>query len=336
MGASKDRMAQEPFPSLMNKYELAKKINELEGLTNEEKSELLKLLRSQKKYGLVWEDKPENAELKMVDEMPVLEEVPERAIVSDDPAAPNHVLIEGDNLEALTALSYTHTGKIDVIYIPKGEDVPGLTHNNLRYYKTKFVPRDKTTKNLRDLMTLSTDMLCIRNDAYTEKPFAGKNIDKNIARYFESSNGKKRMLVIFREEAIAAIVELIKQVCEDDAKYLVYVFSPNCYAYDDEFEDVADQVELCALPDAILNAYRRVLPKRKPQLLSDALSEFAQEEENGNMLAEGVMQRSTSEAALFAEEAIALAAEKDSHVRETKIENTTDIMEWDSFYPKMY
>lgn len=36
----------------MNKYELAKKINELEGLTNDEKSELIKLLRSQKKYGL--------------------------------------------------------------------------------------------------------------------------------------------------------------------------------------------------------------------------------------------------------------------------------------------
>ena len=44
----------------MNKYELAKKINDLDGLTNEEKSELFKLLRSQKKYGLVWEDKPEN------------------------------------------------------------------------------------------------------------------------------------------------------------------------------------------------------------------------------------------------------------------------------------
>ena len=56
----------------MNKYELAKKINELEGFTNEEKSELLKLLRSQKKYGLVWEDKPEDAELRMRDEQPVL------------------------------------------------------------------------------------------------------------------------------------------------------------------------------------------------------------------------------------------------------------------------
>ena len=177
---------------------------------------------------------------------------------------------------------------------PKGEEVPGLTHNNLRYYRTKFVPRDKTTKNLRDLMTLSTDMLCIRNDAYTEKPFAGKNINKNIARYFESSNGQKRMLVIYREEAIAAIVELIKQVCEAEAekahgvgeaknedcsngakkKLLVYVFSPNGYAYDDEFEDVADYVSLCAMPEAVLNAYRRVLPKKhQAQLLDDVAEE---------------------------------------------------------------
>ena len=134
-------------------------------------------------------------------------------------------------------------------------------------------------------MVLSTDMLCIRNDAYVEKPFAGKNINKKIARYFESNDGQKRMLVIYREEAIAAIAQLIKQVvCEEEKnedvtgkklsakmqKILVYVFSPNGYAYDDEFEDVADYVELCALPDALLNAYRRVLPRRKPQLLPDA------------------------------------------------------------------
>ena len=101
----------------MDKNKLKQKIEELEGLTNEEKSELIKLLRSQKKYGLVWEDKPEDAEQRMVNEQPVLVEVPERAILSDDAEAPNHILIEGDNLEALTALSYTHAGKIDVIYI---------------------------------------------------------------------------------------------------------------------------------------------------------------------------------------------------------------------------
>ena len=571
----------------MNKYELAKKINELEGLTNDEKSELIKLLRSQKKYGLVWEDKPEDAEQRMVNEQPVLVEVPERAILSDDAEAPNHILIEGDNLEALTALSYTHTGKIDVIYIdppyntgnkdfsyndtfidrengyrhsmwlsfmdkrleisknllssrgtifisiddnelsqlkllcdeifgernfiacpvrrrrksqanlsknistiheyvliyrkniehelnkveanldldsfknpdndprgpyttmpctnrggtkysvvtptgnviedewrfkkqtydqlfednrivfpkggkgkpryklflsekqrggvipnswwdelesnqegaallkqilgedafsnpkpvglitfieklstlkdstildffagsgttlhatmqlnaedgghrrcilatnnengicenvtyernrrviqgyitPKGEKVPGLTRNNLRYYKTKFVPRDKSPKNLRNLMALSTDMLCIHNDTYIEKPFVGKNINNKIARYFESNDGSKRMLVIYRAEAIQALVELMKQEIKngeskENGKLMVYVFSPNGYAYDDEFEDVADCVSLCAMPDAVLNAYRRVLPKkRQAQLLEDVAEE---------------------------------------------------------------
>ena len=570
----------------MNKYELAKKINELEGLTNDEKSELIKLLRSQKKYGLVWEDKPEDAEQRMVNEQPVLVEVPERAILSDDAEAPNHILIEGDNLEALTALSYTHAGKIDVIYIdppyntgnkdfsyndtfidrengyrhsmwlsfmdkrleisknllssrgtifisiddnelsqlkllcdeifgernfiacpvrrsrksqanlsknistiheyvliyrkniehelnkveanldldsfknpdndprgpyttmpctnrggtkysvvtptgnviedewrfkkqtydqlfednrivfprggkgkpryklflsekqrggvipnswwdelesnqegaallkqilgedafsnpkpvglitfieklstlkdstildffagsgttlhatmqlnaedgghrrcilatnnengicenvtyernrrviqgyttPKGEKVPGLTRNNLRYYKTQFVPRDKSPKNLRNLMALSTDMLCIHNDTYIEKPFVGKNINNKIARYFESNDGSKRMLVIYRVEAIQALVELMKQEfknaeSKENGKLMVYVFSPNGYAYDDEFEDVADYVSLCAMPDAVQNAYRRVLPKKHQAQLLDDIAE---------------------------------------------------------------
>ena len=570
----------------MNKHELAKKISGLDGLTNEEKSELLKLLRPQKKYGLVWEDKPEETETRLQDELPVLEEVPSRAIVSDSPDAPNHILIEGDNLEALTALSYTHAGKIDVIYIdppyntgnkdfvyndsfvdredgyrhskwlsfmnkrlkiakgllsdkgvifisiddneqaqlkllcdeifgnknclatvvqksrdsisgdllfspnhnyllvyarkqelifaerdnfripveineklfknpdndprgpwklnpvdgpggarkgnpyytflgitgyyryseevmrkyyeegliikrrtslgkkyflsqakakkgippttwwedagktangtkllqqivpettfnnpkpieliirclqllnkdfqildffagsgttlhatmqlnaedgghrqcilvtnnengicenvtyernrrviqgyttPKGEAVPGLIHNNLRYYKTKLVSRDKTAKNLRLLTALSTDMLCIRNDAYMEKPFAGKQINKHVARYFESVDGSRRMLVIYREEAIGALVQLIGTLPKHDDKLMIYVFSPNGYAYDDEFEDVADSVKLCAIPDAILNAYRRVLPKRKPQYLKEALDEMERE-----------------------------------------------------------
>lgn len=603
----------------MDKNKLKQKIEELEGLTNEEKSELIKLLRSQKKYGLVWEDKPEDAEQRMVNEQPVLVEVPERAILSDDAEAPNHILIEGDNLEALTTLSYTHAGKIDVIYIdppyntgnkdfiyndsfvdkedgyrhskwlsfmnkrlkiaknllsdkgvifisiddneqaplkmlcdeifvernfvakfdwrkktgandakdiavitesvllysnskvlavereiwnrdegsrnmkrfkftdefvetrgkyyldtldrgglqysdsmnygieapdggliypngrsefvndgwiwkwgkdkvkwglenkflefvkskkssgskytikykvyenvdnegnirkkvgrsftnfilepinqqgnselmalfgevpfsnpkplgllqyllntiaikdvtvldffagsgttlhatmqlnaedgghrqcilvtnnengicenvtyernrrviqgyttPKGEDVPGLTRNNLRYYKTKFVPRDKSPKNLHRLMELSTDMLCIHNDTYIEKTFAGKRINNKIARYFESNDGSKRILVIYLDEAIQAMVELIKrEATMKKAKLMVYVFSPNGYAYDDDFEDVADKVKLCAIPDAILNAYRRVLPKRKPQYLKEALEEMEHEE----------------------------------------------------------
>ena len=607
LGAGKNRMAQEPFQSLMNKNELAKKINELDGLTNEEKSELLKLLRSQKKYGLVWEDKPEDAELKMMDEMPVLEEVTERAIISDDTDAPNHVLIEGDNLEALTVLSYTHTGTIDVIYIdppyntgnkdfvyndvyvdkedgfrhskwlsfmnkrlaktkyllrdngvifisigsdevaqltllcneifgednqiaiiprvqkrgngkgthfspavdyvlaytnnkscvsrffapntsdfpiletegervgeyyectkslyqgsldsrpnqryyiecpdhsfiippgnifpkevkdaafvkpndnndkcwrwswdsylkqkhllvfkkvkkstlvdengnqskwnvytkryqkdaeekgkvppnyiddcinslgtsrlgdlsltfsfskpcellkklvnytnkskdilildffagsgtsldatmqlnsedgghrqcilatnnengicenvtyernrrviqgyttPKGEEVPGLTHNNLRYYKTKLMPRKQTIKNKRALVSASTDLLCIKNDVYTEQTcFAGRKLKPSCARYFD--NGKTKMLVIYNELTVNAFAETIYHM-DVEGKILIYVFSNTRYAYDDNFEDVLDKVELCALPAAIYDAYRNILPEENP------------------------------------------------------------------------
>lgn len=127
----------------MNKVELEKKIKELEGLTNEEKSALVELLRKQKKYGLVWEDKPEDVEKRLQEELPVLTEVKERAIISDDKDAPNHILIEGDNLEALTALTYTHAGKVDIIYI----DPPYNTGNKDFVYNDSFVDAEDSFRH---------------------------------------------------------------------------------------------------------------------------------------------------------------------------------------------
>lgn len=601
----------------MNKIELANKILAIDGLTNDEKSALIELLRKQKKYGLVWEDKPEDVEERLREELPVLTEVKERAIISDDKDAPNHILIEGDNLEALTALTYTHEGKVDVIYIDPpyntgskdfiyndsfvdkedcyrhskwlsfmnkrlkiakqllstsglifisiddnelaqlimlcneifGEDnfinnisinmnsLSGvkMTHtingkrypaqkeslllyrktnlplslsiektqkgkwdkeynliipemksgdfelfdqmsvddinqylstkslisinsyakenrinldedwlwqnsfrifgsksnrplakrnkdtkynqqiicylnndgnrryfrsdynretkdprielvraesnssvflsdnwtdisndggvaqeggviypngkkplfliqrilratnikdaiildffagsgttlhatvtlnkdddgnrrcilvqnkekeknvsesitykrcqnvisgynssmsydsNSLRYYKTDFVFRDQSPKNMRALVAASTDLLCIKNDIYTEVPFAGKKLNNKVARYFEGVN--KRMLVIYDERAISAIVELLQTV-DIEPKIKVYLFAPSRYAFDDEFVEVMDRVELCALPAAIYDAYQKVLPKRRPKYLNEAL-----------------------------------------------------------------
>lgn len=575
----------------MDKIALKNKIRALEGLTNDEKAALLELLNKQKKYGLVWEDKPEDVEERLRDELPVLKEVKERFIPSDDPEAPNHILIEGDNLEALTALTYTHAGKIDVIYIdppyntgnkdfvyndsfvdsedsfrhskwlsfmskrlklakgllsdkgvifisiddneqaqlkllcdevfggnnfisgliwekkytqsndakffsnnhdhilcygksidnvsigllprsermnqayknpdnhpkgpwkstplharsgsansanfkytfkngvtftppigtfsrysasslkafdenneiwfgkdgksipsrktflcdlkkngvvpttiisyelgghnheavdelkyilndnlftspkpsklirllisigsnlktctildffagsgttlhatmqlnaedgghrkcilvtnnennicekvtyernkrvingyttPKGEEVKGLKSNTLRYYKTDFVSRDQSAKNMRALVAASTDLLCIKNDIYTEAPFAGKHLNSKIARYFE--NRHTRMLVIYNKDYIFDIVHLLTDVAMDErGKIKVYTFADGRYAYDDDFMEVADKVELCALPAAIYDAYKHVLPKRKPQYLPEAL-----------------------------------------------------------------
>ena len=567
----------------MDKIALINKIRGLDGLTQEEKSALLGLLRTQKKYGLVWEDKPEDVEERLCDELPVLAEVKERALVSNCKDAPNHILIEGDNLEALTTLAYTHAGKIDVIYIDppyntgnkdfvyndsfvdredtychskwlsfmsrrlkiakqllsdkgvifisideneqaqlkllcdeifsesnllgilvwesttqpinagkakfqlqqktedilcyakreenkyfkldkdensspkyphdgklgkcrfeiieksdagqykrntmkypilgqyprdgkrwqigkdvaeklllqnkieiidgivkkavypedemdkvkyypfwslllaknfgsalsakdelneimgkavgfdtvkpvelihellshfddgihildffagsgttlhavmqlnaedgghrqcilvtnnenniceevtyernrrviqgytnaKGEPVAGLAVNNLRYYRTGFVSRSRSVQNMRRLVSLSTDMLCIKEDLYTEQPaFCGERTHKGIFRYF--SDGGRHMLVIYREEAISRLAELIGGT-DVEGKIKIYVFSPSEDPWEDSFEDVSDKVELCALPAAIYNAYRRVLPKKKDAIVT--------------------------------------------------------------------
>lgn len=98
-----------------DKSKLIDRIKTLDGLTDDERSALLGLLRESKTYGLVWEDKPEEIEKRLATELPILKEVKSKAIISDNADAPNHILIEGDNLEALATLAYTHEGKIDVI-----------------------------------------------------------------------------------------------------------------------------------------------------------------------------------------------------------------------------
>ena len=171
----------------MDKPALIKKIKALDSLTNAEKSDLIDLLNNTKKYGLVWEDKPEDVERDLLTMLPVLQEVPERRILakdliqipsqtenpkSSDPtlfnqtdteiaadsiaitgdddviedsknATPNHILIEGDKLHAITSLSFTHEGKIDVIYI----DPPYNTGNKDFKYNDSFVDKEDTYRH---------------------------------------------------------------------------------------------------------------------------------------------------------------------------------------------
>ncbi|WP_291106275.1 site-specific DNA-methyltransferase [Flavobacterium sp. UBA6195] len=118
----------------MNKQDLISKIKQLDGISQDERAYLINLVNTKKKYGLVWEDKPEDFEEQLRDNLPVLKEVKEKAIINGEDN-PNHILIEGDNLHALTALTFTHEGKIDVIYI----DPPYNTGNKDFVYNDTFV-----------------------------------------------------------------------------------------------------------------------------------------------------------------------------------------------------
>lgn len=172
------------------------------------------------------------------------------------------ILVTNNENNICEEVTYERNKRVINGYItPKGEEVAGLKNNTLRYYRTDFVSRNRSVRNMRKLMLLSTDMLCIKEDLYTEQPeFAGQKTFANVFRYF--SNGTKRMMVIYREEAVTQLVELIKKA-DYEGKMKVYVFSPSEDPWEGEFEEVADRVELCALPQAIYNAYKRILPKKR-------------------------------------------------------------------------
>ena len=160
---------------------------------------------------------------------------------------------------------------------PNGEHVEGLHDNNLRYYRTDFVDRSRSTKNMRRLMMLSTDMLCIKENLYTEmQSFAGMPTFKNIYRYFEQND--KKMLIIYDEQYVEEIVKMIEKV-ETASKIKVYVFSPSEDPWEASFEPVNEKVELCALPHAIYNTYKRILPKRRPQFLESEEDIYVEEDE---------------------------------------------------------
>ena len=131
--------------------------------------------------------------------------------------------------------------------------------------------------NMRKLVSLATDMLCIKEDIFNEVFTFGKlKLNPQIARYF--NDGKSHMLIIYREEAIRYFVGEIENM-DFKGNLKVYLFAPDRYAFDDDFFAVEDKVQLCALPAAIYDAYQKVLPKRKPKYVE---LENSDTEENEN------------------------------------------------------
>jgi len=103
----------------------------------DEVERLKKELKLKKKYGLVWEDKPEEVVEMCKKKLPVLKDVKNKEIITDK-NKPVNLLIEGDNYHALSVLNYTHAKKIDVIYI----DPPYNTGNKDFIFNDHYVDKE--------------------------------------------------------------------------------------------------------------------------------------------------------------------------------------------------
>ena len=183
------------------------------------------------------------------------------------------ILVTNNENKICEEVTYVRNKRVINGYItPKGEHVEGLKQNTLRYYQTELLPREHSPKNMRELMSKATDLLCIKEDLYTEQPMFGRyKTHPKALRYF--ADAQKQMLILYREEFIPEIVEEIKGMDFGGKKLKIYLYSPGHYTFEDDFFEVQDKVELIALPSAIYKAYKEVLPKAK-----DKLIELANEE----------------------------------------------------------
>ena len=64
-------------------------------------------------------------------------------------------------------------------------------------------------------------------------------------------------------------MEVLENMATPEQPIITYVFSPANDPWRSEFETVSDKVSLTALPAAIYNAYKRVLPKPKDVIIAE-------------------------------------------------------------------
>lgn len=169
---------------------------------------------------------------------------------------------------------------------PKGQQVEGLKNNNLRYYKVDFVDREKTTANQKELMKASTDLLCIKENLYQEETsFEGLKLHPQIARYFtDGVIGGSQMLIIYEPNAIPVIVKRIEQMTVVESNPIkVYVMAEGQYPYTEDFETVLSKVELRAMPHALYQAMRQVLPPPAEAENTEPDREVSDEETDGSI-----------------------------------------------------
>lgn len=133
-----------------NEKELRARIHDLE--------KQIKQLKDRKKFGLVWEDKPEDVVLACETHVPIIKEVKNRKLVSDNSPSTN-ILIEGDNYHSLSVLNYTHKGKIDAIYI----DPPYNTGSTDWKYNNDYVDKEDSFRHSKWISFMNNRLSIAKN-----------------------------------------------------------------------------------------------------------------------------------------------------------------------------
>lgn len=175
-------------------------------------------LKRSKKFGLVFEQKPDAQVMRVHKEIPVLREDTSRAVVTDESGV-NHILINGDNFHALTALRATHANRVDVIYI----DPPYNTGNKDFIYNDNYLDREDGYRHSKWLSFMDK-RLRLAHELLSETGVIFVSIDDN-----EQARLKLLMDDVFEPENLVSTLVWQKKSGGGMAKYTYegheYVFA---------------------------------------------------------------------------------------------------------------
>jgi adenine-specific DNA-methyltransferase len=180
------------------------------------------------------------------------------ALNAEDGGTRQCILVTNNENNICEEVTYERNKRVIQGYTnAKGVAVEGLENNNLRYYKSEFVPSNKSEPNRRKLTALSTDLLCIKEDCYTDIT-AQEGFNASECKLFTNNKGKY-LIVVFHSRQLNFVCEQLTAYIKDLAtteKVKLYVFSPEKETLIEEFQDIEDKIIAVPLPEAIYNAYR--------------------------------------------------------------------------------
>jgi len=169
------------------------------------------------------------------------------ALNKEDGGNRQFILCTNDENNICTEVCYPRLKKVISGYKNlKKEDVAGLG-GNLKYYNCDFVEAEPTDRNKRKLVNESTEMLCIRENAF--------ELVKDGGDFKIFKNSDKYLGIVFYEEAINDFKKAISKI---KGHFNVYVFSLGDDPHEKQFTDVKEKVTLCAIPEVILKVYREI------------------------------------------------------------------------------
>ena len=186
--------------------------------TKEQLIEQLKSFEETKKYGLVWVNKKEDVKEKFKLYSPLLSLNPKKCFFENDKSE-NNIFIEGDNLDSLSILNYSHKGKIDVIYVdpPYNTGATNWKYNNSYvdsedpYRHSKWISFMYFRLRLARTLLSEEGIICITIDDYEfprlfmvmEEIFGSNNFLGNvIIRNNPGGRKSKRKVAAQHEYAI--------------------------------------------------------------------------------------------------------------------------------------